>query len=129
MARVKRGTIANKKRAKVLKKTKGFGWGRKSKERAAKEALLHAESRMFRGRKEKKRNARTLWNVKVNAGARKDGMSYSVLISGLKKAGVKLDRKVLATLAEKYPKAFAEVTKIASATKPAKVAKAAKSDK
>ena len=70
MPRVKRGTIANKRRHNVLKRTKGFTWGRKSKERAAKEALLHAGAHAFRGRKEKKRNFRMLWSVKINAAVR-----------------------------------------------------------
>ncbi|MDO8429970.1 MAG: 50S ribosomal protein L20 [bacterium] len=109
MSRVKRGTIANKRRKKVLKYTKGFKWGRKSKERAAKEALLHAWSHAFQGRKEKKRNFRTLWNVKINAASRANGIKYSELINKLKKANVKLDRKVLADLALNEPKVFAKV--------------------
>ena len=109
MPRVKRGTIANKKRAKVLKQTKGFRWSRKSKERAAKEALLHAQSRMFRGRKEKKRTYRTLWNVRVNASARDAGTTYSKLIADLKKKNVGLDRKILADLAKNEPAIFKKV--------------------
>lgn len=109
MARVKRGTIAHKKREKLLKLTKGFRWGRKSKERAAKEALLHALSRRFRGRKEKKRVFRNLWSVRINAGARVEGVSYSKLIAGLKKKGVKLDRKMLADLAKNEPAVFKRV--------------------
>ncbi len=109
MSRVKRGIIANKRRKKVLKYTKGFKWGRKSKERAAKEALLHAWSHAFQGRKEKKRNFRTLWNVKINAASRANGIKYSELINKLKKANVKLDRKVLADLARNEPKVFAKV--------------------
>ncbi|OGY64138.1 MAG: 50S ribosomal protein L20 [Candidatus Harrisonbacteria bacterium RIFCSPLOWO2_02_FULL_41_11] len=109
MSRVKRGVIANKKRKKILKYTKGFRWGRKSKERAAKEALLHAWSHAFRGRKEKKRNYRQLWNVQINAGARANGMKYSELVNKLKKAKVKLDRKILAELARTEPKVFAKV--------------------
>src|SRR3989344_6453566 len=100
MPRVKRGTTANKKRAKVLKQTKGFRWGRKSKERAAKEALLHAKSRMFRGRKEKKRTMRSLWTVRMNAAARAEGTTYSKLIPALKKKGIALDRKILAEIAK-----------------------------
>ncbi len=92
-----------------MKLTKGFHWGRKSKERAAKEALLHALSRKFRGRKEKKRNFRNLWNVRINAGARAEGVSYSKLIAGLKKKGVKLDRKILADLAKNEPAVFKKV--------------------
>ncbi|MEK7520971.1 MAG: 50S ribosomal protein L20 [Patescibacteria group bacterium] len=109
MPRVKRGTTAAKKRRKILKYTKGFRWGRKSKERAAKEALLHAWTHAFRGRKEKKRNYRQLWQVNINAAARENGLTYGKLIAGLKKAGVKLDRKILAELAEKEPKVFAKI--------------------
>jgi len=115
MTRVKRGVIAHKKREKILKYTKGFRWGRKSKERAAKEALLHAWTHAFRGRKEKKRNYRQLWNVQINAGARAEGLKYSSLISRLKKSKIKLDRKVLAALAQDHPEAFKEVIKKVSA--------------
>ncbi len=109
MPRVKRGTIQNKKRRALLKHTKGFRWGRKSKERAAKEALLHAWSRAFRGRKEKKRVFRQLWNVKINAASRINGITYSKLIPLLKAKKVKLDRKILADLAKNEPKVFAKV--------------------
>jgi large subunit ribosomal protein L20 len=109
MPRVKRGTIAHKKREKLLKQTKGFKWGRKSKERAAKEALLHALSRSFRGRKEKKRTYRMLWNVRVNAAARSEGTTYSKLIPALKKKGVALNRKMLADLALNEPAVFKKV--------------------
>ena len=109
MSRVKRGKIATKKRKKILKYTKGFKWGRKSKERAAKEALLHAWSHAFQGRKQKKRDYRTLWNVKINAAARANGIKYSELINKLKKANVKLDRKILADLALNEPKVFEKV--------------------
>ncbi len=112
MPRVKRGTTANRKRKKVLKKTKGFRWGRKSKERAAKEALLHAESRMFRGRKEKKRNMRSLWTVRMNAAARMEGMTYSKLIAALKAKGITLDRKILAGLAKDEPAVFKKVIEL-----------------
>ena len=109
MTRVKRGTIANKRRAKILKYTKGFRWGRKSKERAAKEALLHAWTHAFRGRKERKRDFRSLWNVKINAAARLNGMKYSQLINLMQKKNVKLDRKILADLAENEPKVFSKI--------------------
>jgi large subunit ribosomal protein L20 len=109
MPRVKRGVIANKRRRNVLKQTKGFRWGRKSKERAAKEALLHAGAHAFRGRKEKKRNFRTLWNVKIGAAVREQGMSYSRFIDALKKNKIELDRKVLADLAENEPEIFKKV--------------------
>lgn len=109
MPRVKRGTIANKRRRNVLKNTKGYRWGRKSKERAAKEALLHAWTHAFRGRKEKKRVYRQLWNVKINAAVREEGMSYSAFMAALKKANVALDRKVLADLAEHEPAVLKKV--------------------
>ncbi len=109
MPRVKRGKIQNKKRKAILKHTKGFRWGRKNKEIAAKEALLHAWSRAFRGRKEKKRVFRQLWNVKINAASRSNGITYSKLIPLLKAKKVKLDRKILADLAKNEPKVFAKV--------------------
>lgn len=109
MSRVKRGTIAHKKREKLLRYTKGFKWSRKSKERAAKEALLHAWSRAFEGRKEKKRVYRTLWNVQVNAGARNEGLSYSKLINALKNKKVGLNRKILADLAQNEPEVFKKI--------------------
>jgi large subunit ribosomal protein L20 len=107
--RVKRGKIANKKRKKILKLTKGFRWGRKSKERAAKEALLHALSRSFKGRKEKKRVNRSLWIVKINAALRQEGLKYSTFINQLKKAKIKLDRKILADLAENHSEIFKKI--------------------
>lgn len=112
MPRVKRGTIANKRRKKLLKAAKGFKWSRKNKYRAAKEALYHAWSYAFVGRKNKKRDYRRLWNVKINAGIRMhngNGLNYSKFISGLKKANIELDRKVLAELAENHPEVFKKV--------------------
>ena len=113
MPRVKRGTIAHKRREKVLKYTKGFRWRRKTNERAAKEALLHAWTHAFRGRKEKKRVYRQLWNVKINAAVREEGMSYSKFIAALKKKGIALDRKILADLAEHEPAVFKKVVEAA----------------
>jgi len=109
MARVKRGKIAHKKRERLLKYTKGFKWGRKTKERAAKEALLHAWSRAFKGKKEKKRVYRTLWNVQINAGVRSEGIKYSQFINLLKKKDVKIDRKILADLAKNEPMVFKKI--------------------
>ncbi len=111
MTRVKRGALAHKKREKLLKKVKGYRWGRKSKERAAKEALLHAQSRMFKGRKENKRNYRALWQTQLNAAVRAEGTTYSKFIDALKKNNIALDRKVLAEIANKYPKVFSEIVK------------------
>lgn len=110
MSRVKRGVIANKKRKKILKYTKGFRWGRKSKERAAKEALLHAWSHAFRGRKEKKRNYRALWQIQINAASRALGLPYNKFISGLKKQNILLDRKILADIAKNHPAVFEKIT-------------------
>jgi len=109
MPRVKRGTIAHKKRERLLRYTKGFRWGRKSKERAAKEALLHAWSHAFRGRKEKKRNFRNLWNVRINAAVRNEGLSYGRFIHALKVKKVALDRKILADFAKNEPAVFKKV--------------------
>ena len=109
MTRVKRGTIAHKKRERLLRATKGFRWGRKSKERAAKEALLHAWSRAFKGRKEKKRVYRTLWNVQINAALRENGTKYSAFINALKKKNIRLDRKILADLAKNEPAVFKKI--------------------
>jgi len=109
MPRTKGGVLTVKKRKKVLAYTKGFRWDRKTKKRAAMEALLHAWTHAYRGRKQKKRDYRTLWNVKINAAARESGMKYSVLINKLKKADIKLDRKVLADLARNNPQIFAKV--------------------
>src|SRR5580658_9266804 len=112
MPRVKRGVIANKRRRNVLKSTKGFMWSRKSKERAAKEALLHAWTHAFRGRKEKKRNFRALWTVKIGAAVREQGISYSKFIDALKKNKIELDRKILADLAEHEPEVFKKVVRM-----------------
>lgn len=109
MTRVKRGVIAAKRRRNVLRYTKGFRWGRKSKERAAKEALLHAWSHAFRGRKEKKRDYRALWNVKINAAARQEGLTYGKFMHGLKLKHIQLDRKILADLAEHEPRVFKKI--------------------
>jgi len=92
-----------------LKQTKGFRHGRKSKERQAKEALLHAGAYAFAHRRDKKSHNRKLWNIKINAGSRELGMSYSRLIDGLKKKNIMLDRKILADFAEHHPATFAKV--------------------
>ena len=109
MTRVKRGKIATKKREKLLKKTKGFLWGRKSKERQAKEALLHAGEHAFRGRKLKKRTNRQDWQVCINAAVREHGLTYSKFIKLLKDKNVLLDRKIMAEIAKDYTKVFAKI--------------------
>lgn len=109
MVRVKRGKTTIKRRRNVLKQTKGFRWGRKSKERAATEALLHAYTHSFHDRRKKKGEMRKVWNIRINAGARTEGISYSKLIGSLKKANIQLNRKMLAELAEKHPAVFSKV--------------------
>lgn len=109
MTRVKRGVSAHKKRERLLKETKGYRWGRKSKEKAAREALLKARTYQFRDRRNKKRDFRRLWQIKINAAARENGTTYGVLIHALKQKNISLDRKILADLAENEPKIFSEV--------------------
>ena len=113
MTRVKRGVVAHKKRERRLKAAKGYRWSRSTKEKAAKEALTHAYTHMFRGRKERKRDFRALWNVKINAAIRPLGMNYNQFISALKKKNIKLDRKILAHMAEFEPKVFGKVVEAA----------------
>src|SRR3989344_4759620 len=118
MTRVKKGVHALKRRRSVLKQTKGFRHGRKSKERQAKEALLHAGNYAFAHRKDKKSFNRKLWNIKINAGARAQGLSYSKLINVLKKKNVLLDRKILSLFAEHHPATFARFWKKEKKTPP-----------
>ncbi len=112
MTRVKKGVHALKRRRSVLKQTKGFRHGRSTKERQAKDALLHAGAYSFAHRRDKKSHNRKLWNIKINAGARELGMSYSKLMGGLAKQKVLLDRKILSDLAENNPESFARVLKL-----------------
>ncbi len=100
-----------KRRRKILQQVKGFRWGRKSKERMAKEALLHAGIHRFQDLRKKKRNFRKLWQIKINAASRQNGFSYSVFMNKLKKANIGLNRKILAELAEHHPEVFAEIAK------------------
>jgi len=109
MTRIKRGTIANARRKRLLKHPKGFMWTRDSKYRQAKEALLHAWSFQFADRKKKKRDFRRLWQIKINAAARENGTSYSQLINKLHKANIELDRKILSDLAENHPEIFKKI--------------------
>ena len=109
MTRVKKGVHALKRRRSVLKQTKGFRHGRSTKERQAKEAILHAGSYAFAHRRDKKSHNRKLWNIKINAGARELGMSYSKMMGALAKKNIMLNRKILADLAEHHPSTFAKV--------------------
>jgi len=106
MPRVKRGKTANKRRKNLLKHTKGFMWTRKSKYRQAKEALLHAWSFQFADRRKKKGQFRRLWQIQIGAAAKQQGIPYNKFVSGLKKAHIELDRKILANLAQHEPEIF-----------------------
>ncbi|PIP16817.1 MAG: 50S ribosomal protein L20 [Candidatus Portnoybacteria bacterium CG23_combo_of_CG06-09_8_20_14_all_37_13] len=109
MTRVKRGTTAHKRRQKVIKQAKGFKWGRKTKYKLAKDALRHAWLHAYRDRKRKKRDFRRLWQIKINAACRQQGLTYSKFINKLKKAKIELDRKILAHLGEKEPDVFKKI--------------------
>ncbi len=109
MPRVKRGTIAQKRRRNTLAQTKGYRFGRSTKEREAKVAIAHAGANAFRDRRDKKNNFRRLWNIQINAAVRPYGLSYSRFIASLKKNGVALDRKILAQLASENPETFKRV--------------------
>lgn len=111
--RVKRGVTARKRHKKILKLTKGMSKSRRSSFRKANEAVLKAMSYQYRDRRNLKRDMRTLWITRISAAAKSHGTSYSVLMSGLKKANIKLDRKILAELAVNQPKAFEAVVKAA----------------
>ena len=115
MPRVKRAVSAHKKRRVVLNRAKGY-YGAKSRTyRAAKEQVQHSLQYQYRDRRNKKREIRRLRITRINAAARINGLSYSVFMNGLKKAGVELDRKVLADMAVNDPDAFAAIAEIAKA--------------
>ena len=115
MARVKRSVSARKKRRKVLKAAKGYYGARSRHYTKAKEQVQHSMQYQYRDRRNKKRDIRRLWITRINAAARLNGLSYSVFMNGLKKAGIELDRKVLADMAVNDPKAFAAVAEAAKA--------------
>jgi large subunit ribosomal protein L20 len=106
MSRVKRSVHARKKRRATLERTKGFRGQAHSSYKRAKEALLKADSYAYRDRRNRKRDFRRLWIVRINAAARQEGMSYSQFMHGLREAGVELDRKVLADIAVRDPETF-----------------------
>ncbi|MHB1133869.1 MAG: 50S ribosomal protein L20 [Chloroflexota bacterium] len=109
MARIKRGVTARARHNKVLAQTKGTRGTNHSLFRRANEAMLHALSYATRDRKDRKGDFRELWIIRINAAARLEGLSYSRLMDGLRKAGIELDRKVLADLAVSDQPAFAQV--------------------
>ena len=113
MARIKGAMMTRKRRKKVLKLAKGY-YGSKSKHfKMAKQQVMKGGNYAFAGRKQKKRDYRRLWITRINAAARINGLSYSVFMNGLKKAGVQLDRKVLADMAVNDPAAFAALVEVA----------------
>jgi large subunit ribosomal protein L20 len=109
MARVKRGVQARRRHKKVLKAAKGYYGARSRVYRVAAQAVVKAGQYAYRDRRQKKRQFRNLWVVRINAAARLHGVSYSVFINGLKKAEIEIDRKILAELAVNDPNAFASL--------------------
>ncbi len=115
MPRVKRGVTARARHKKILKQAKGYYGARSRVYRVAKQAVIKAGQYAYRDRKQRKRQFRSLWIVRINAAARECGLSYSRFMNGLKKANVDIDRKVLADIAVRDKEGFAELAKIAQA--------------
>jgi large subunit ribosomal protein L20 len=116
MPRVKRGVTAHARHKKVLDAAKGYRGRRKSVYRIAKQAVMKAGQYAYRDRRQRKRQFRSLWITRINAAARELGMTYSVLMNGLKKAAIEVDRKVLADLAVFDKPAFAQIANQAKAS-------------
>ena len=116
MARVKRGVTARRRHKKILSRAKGYYNARRKVFRVAKQAVTKALQYAYIGRKQKKRQFRALWIVRINAGARQFGLSYSRMMNGLKKAGIEVDRKVLADIAVHDIKAFGSLAEKAKAS-------------
>lgn len=114
MPRVKRGVKARRRRKKILKAAKGYYGSRHTLFRIAKESVHHAWQYAYRDRRQKKRQFRRLWIARINAASRQNGLSYSRFMGGLHKAGIELDRKVLADMAVFDPAGFAKVAHAAS---------------
>ena len=113
MARVKRGVPAHRRHKRLLKQAEGRRGTRSKLIRPAREALMHALAYAYVGRKERKRQLRALWIVRLNAAARQNGLTYGSLIAGLRRAGVTLDRKVLADIAVRDAVTFARIADVA----------------
>ncbi len=111
MARVKRGVTSHAKHKKILKTVKGQWGRRKNTIRVARQAMEKAMQYAYRDRRAKKREFRSLWIQRINAGVRAEGLTYSKFINGLSKSGIKLDRKVLAEIAYENPEAFKTIVK------------------
>jgi large subunit ribosomal protein L20 len=115
MPRAKGGFKTRRRRNRILKHAKGFRGDRNHNWKVALEAVRHAWRYMFYGRKQRKREFRSLWIVRINAAVRDHGLSYSKLIGGLSKAGIEIDRKILADLAISDPTAFGKIVEAAKA--------------
>ena len=113
MARVKTAKITRKKHKKIIKQAKGYYGAKSYRFRTAKQAVMKSGMYAYVGRKDKKSDFRKLWIARINAAARINGLTYSTLIAGLKKANVAINRKMLAEIAVSDPKAFAEIAEIA----------------
>ena len=111
MARVKRGVTSKAKHKKVLKSVKGQYGRRKNTIRVARQAMEKAMQYAYRDRRNKKRDFKSLWIQRINAGVRSEGLTYSKFINGLSKSGIKLDRKILAEIAYENPQAFKTIVK------------------
>ena len=109
MARIKRGIVSKRKHKKLLKATKGYTGTKSRLIRDAKEAYFHAGQYAYHGRKLKKRDIRALWITRISEAAKKEGISYSVLINKLKKANIELDRKILNDLVQNDPETFRQI--------------------
>lgn len=116
MARVKRGVIAHARHKKILKAAKGYYGARSRTYRAAVQAVTKAGQYAFRDRRQKKRQFRQLWIVRINAAARQNGLSYSKFVCGLKKASVEIDRKILANIAVTDKTTFTKLVEMAKGT-------------
>jgi large subunit ribosomal protein L20 len=125
MSRIKRSVASRARRKKILDLAKGYYGARSRQFKVAKQAVIKAGQYAYRDRRQKKRQFRNLWIIRINAGAREHGLSYSRFISGLKKAGVEVDRKVLADLAMHEPASFAVLAQQAKAALDVEVAQAA----
>ncbi|TDJ27275.1 MAG: 50S ribosomal protein L20 [Gammaproteobacteria bacterium] len=125
MPRIKRSVVSRARRKKVLKQAKGYSGARSRTFKVAKQAVIKAGQYAYRDRRQRKRQFRSLWIVRINAAAREHGLSYSRFIAGLKKAAIEVDRKVLADIAYHEREAFAalaEQAKLALATETAEAA-------
>jgi large subunit ribosomal protein L20 len=129
MARVKGGTVSKNRRRKVLKEAKGYFGSKHRLFKTAQEQVMHSGKYAFRDRRQNKRNFRKLWITRINAACRENEISYSKFIAGLNKAGIEMNRKMLAELAISDEKAFANIVKIAKDANDGKVVKAAKAEK